>query len=34
MEKDKIKLEAETAKTDYWNEIENTKKVLAKIKKN
>ena len=33
MEKDLIKLEAETAKTDFWNDIENTKKVLAKIKK-
>ena len=33
MEKDLIKLEAETAKTDFWNDIENTKKVLAEIKK-
>ena len=33
MEKELIKLEAETAKTDFWNDIENTKKVLAKIKK-
>ena len=33
MEKELIKLEAETAKTDFWNDIENTKKVLAEIKK-
>ena len=33
MEKELIKLETETAKTDFWNDIENTKKVLAEIKK-
>ena len=33
LEKELEKLEEETGKSDFWNDIENTKKVLAEIKK-